>query len=107
MNSTNLLAWLICLILAFFACILTVRNAGKTVSLNKEVQKLQEKIDSFETNRHEIQVQRIHESLKNIQDELNSLKQTAAQNDDAALNEKIDRLEELITTLEKNLSGLH
>ena len=37
MNVTQFLAWIICLALAFFACVLAARNTGKTAMLERQL----------------------------------------------------------------------
>ena len=102
MNSAHVIAWLTCLILAFFACILSVRNAGRTLSTTQEVKNLEQKFNSMKSKTYQEKRNRIQNSLDNIQDELKALKEKAEAETTPEMESRIEKLQELL----KNLEGL-
>ena len=42
MNASNVIAWLLCLVLAFFAAALAIRNLGETVRIQKQLAEIEE-----------------------------------------------------------------
>jgi len=83
MKSAGVLAWLTCLFLAFFACLLAVRKRGR-----------------FE------ELQRIRLSLANVERELSDLQGSEPAGASAELARKLAELQELLSALQAELDNL-
>ena len=104
MNTANLMAWLTCLILAFFACILSVRNAVTTLQVEKRMAQMEQRLDA--TSGQPLaslagQIAGIRRSLDNIAAELETLQQ--APDASAELQAKLAELHSLVRDLQLQL----
>jgi len=98
MNTANLIAWLTCLILAFFACILSVRNAVTTLQVEKRMARTEQRLDA---QGEAEQLARIRGSLDNIAAELGALQQ--APDAPAELRAKLAEVAALVRALQQTL----
>jgi len=103
MKSAGVLAWLTCLFLAFFACLLAVRNAYTTVQLDRRMTQMQRALD--ERGRFE-ELQRIRLSLANVERELSDLQGSEPAGASAELARKLAELQELLSALQAELDNL-
>jgi chemotaxis protein histidine kinase CheA len=104
MNTAHILAWLTCLALAFFACILGVRNAGSVIARKQEVARLREQMekdDGMSESHMAGELGSIQDSLAQIAEELKALRETRAGEAAPGLAEKMEKLESQIRDLQE------
>ena len=108
MNTAHVLAWLTCLALAFFACILAVRNAGGVLARKQEVAQLRKKVDQkgrISEHQFKDEVQRMQRSLEQIAEELRALRKAEGGSHEAGLKEKLRALETQISDLREKIDN--
>ena len=107
MNIGNVLAWLMCLALAFFACIIGVRNAGNVLKFERELDHMKMRSDISDYMLRSLfatQVQRMDKSLARVQEELKSLRESGGEEADVArkleeLEKEVGKARELIAPM--------
>ena len=108
MNTANLVAWLTCLILAFFACIIGVRNAGATLKLEKDLQRMQERVDSSDSAAGALraaQLRRIREGLLRVREGVEALIAGGSEAPEG-LVEELKALDEQLLRLDQEIAPL-
>lgn len=101
MNASNLIAWLLCLGLAFFASAMSLSNRGEIIVLEKKLQQVQ-------SDRNTSQVQaEVLEEIKNVltQMQRGAEEGTGTTEKLDAMIDRIGRLEERIKSLEKQVQA--
>lgn len=98
MNTAHVLAWLTCLALAFFACVLSVRNTGTVIANQREVTWLKKQIEGRKAPSAK-DMQQIRRSLREIAAELQALRESG---DVPEGREQLQKLEERV----RNLQGV-
>lgn len=76
MSAGNVMAWLTCLVLAFFACVLSVHNVGTALHLEKEMAELEKKVEGMSQQPPKgvsEELARIRRSLEDISVELKEI----------------------------------
>lgn len=68
MNAAQLIAWLICLFLGFFACVLAVHNMGQTNLLRRRVEELEGQKAAVESATEELK--KIRRTLEDVEGKL-------------------------------------
>ena len=68
MNVGQIIAWLVCLVLAFFACIVSIHNLGQNNILRQQVDDLQTNRPALKTMNAELK--KIRTTLQDIEQEL-------------------------------------
>ncbi|MFP4175792.1 MAG: hypothetical protein ACOCQ9_00700 [Candidatus Brocadiia bacterium] len=99
MKTAHLVAWLTCLALAFFACVLSVRNAGSILAVKEEAERLRED----NQGEYSGETERILSSLRYIEGEISALKGSEITEDASSVEDKLDRLEAEIQRIKKDL----
>jgi archaellum component FlaC len=91
--------------LAFFACIMSVRNATIAVARKQEVSQLQKHIEDMPGGKHQFteEMQRIQGSLEHIADELRALREAGVGKQTPGLEEKMKKLERQIEDLQEKV----
>jgi hypothetical protein len=108
-NSAHVLAWLTCLALAFFACILGVRNAGSALKLERDIEQMKQQMaesDNVANALYAEQVRRIHQSLGGIKAEMSSLKDSKPEGAGEDFEAQVQKLQDRIEEMEKQLAPL-
>ena len=107
MSTGNVVAWLTCLILTFFACVLSVRNAGATLHLEREMARLERKVEGMSERPAEgisAELARIRRSLGNIAAELQEIEQSELPDAPEELKAKLKELDVLLRDLNAALA---
>lgn len=108
MNTAHLVAWLTCIALAFFACILGVRNAGVVLALERQVEAMDERLQEGSRGPAAAhgEMDRIRRSLDRIGEELAALQQSDAPDISPQLRQRLEELEQLLRETQDRLSAL-
>ena len=109
MNTAHILAWLTCLALAFFACMLSVRNAGNALRLERDLAGVREQMtqsDSVAVALHADQVKRIQQTLDQIKAEVKALKEEAPQGAGQGFADKLEAIERRLGEVQAQLKPL-
>ncbi len=107
MSTGNVVAWLTCLILAFFACVLSVRNLGTALHLEKEMARLERKVEGMSERPKEgisAELARIRRSLDNVAAELQEIEQSELPDAPEDLKARLKELEALLRDLNEALT---
>jgi len=108
-NGAHVLAWLTCLALAFFACILSVRNAGSALKLERDIEQMKQQMaesDGVGSALYAEQVRRIQQSLAGIKAELKSLKDAKPEGAGEQFEAQVQGLQDRIEEMQKQLAPL-
>jgi hypothetical protein len=103
MNAPHVLAWLTCLALAFFACLLAVHNMGATARLERDMAHLKQNPPSPAPNAEELE--RIRRSLDAIRQELRELKPVVPEEASGRIEELQRRVKDLAERLGEPQAG--
>jgi len=106
MNAAQLLAWLICLALAFLAGVLGVFNVGKRIALERDVQTLSEKVGTLAAARGATgaaEREWLRRELGRMRAELRELAQTPPSEASDEVRQRLADLEEGMRVLEQRL----
>ena len=108
MNTAHLVAWMTCLALAFFACILGVRNAGAVLRLEGQVETMGRKLEAGSEGSGGVQaeLERIRRSLDKIAEEVRGLRDADAPDVSPELRLRLEELEQLLRETQDRLSVL-
>lgn len=109
MNTAHVVAWLTCLILAFFACILAVRNAGSVLNMRNDVEQMEKELkeaDKVAGGLYEAQVERIRQSVKGLREEASTLRELHGKASVEEMGHELDVLEDRLKALEAELAPL-
>jgi chromosome segregation ATPase len=106
LNTANLLAWLTCLILAFFACVLGVRNAYVALGIERRVERMQEQYEAPRGDQERLarELRRMRQSLAHIAEELQALRDSEGADAPPELEQRIEELQELIRRVDAALA---
>lgn len=101
MNASNLIAWLLCLVLAFVATALAGINRGKTMVLERKFRQIS---DTQKVTETQVKVlKEIHSLLSRMEGTSRESEATGPTRQD--LKARIDVLEEKVGKLEKRFSS--
>ena len=102
MNASQVLAWFMCLLLAFCACLLGAFNMGRQRLLERDIEKIQQEVGNAGRQADQdrrAQIQRIRETLALVSKEIEELKAAEGQLPQD-LGPRLQRLEELVGRLD-------
>jgi hypothetical protein len=106
MNTAQVMAWLTCLALAFFACILSVLNMGDAMRLRREVDQVRQEIGASGIQRGRFSdkdLERIRESVVNIREQLQATREASGGFSPAELKGKLSALDANLRAIEEEL----
>ena len=109
MNTAQVMAWLTCLALAFFACILSVLNMGDAMRLRREVDQVRQEIGASGIQRGRFSdkdLERIRESVVNIREQLQATREASGAYSPEELKGKLSALDENLRVIEEELRKL-
>ena len=106
MSAGNVMAWLTCLVLAFFACVLSVHNVGTALHLEKEMAELEKKVEGMSQQPPKgvsEELARIRRSLDDISAELKQIEDSHLPDAPEELRAKLGELGALLRDLKESL----
>lgn len=111
MNSSHLLAWLTCLLLAFVACLLGAFNLGRQRLLERDIDRVEAKMEAKmeavpgheEAGLQAADVQRIRKALAELRTEIDQIK-AAESRMPAEMGPRLQKLETLVKALQEALA---
>lgn len=105
MNTSQVVAWLMCLLLAFFGALLGTHNLGSVRLMQRELQDMKAQVAASASGRvSEADLQRMRRAVADLRAEVRELRDAQADLP-AGTSERLDRLEALVGRLEQALEG--
>jgi vacuolar-type H+-ATPase subunit D/Vma8 len=100
MNASQLIAWLVCLAVAFLACVVTVHNFGRVSLLSRQVDRTEQKLQAVSPAAEELKL--IRQVLERMEKRMDSGEATP---ETEKLEESIQELSRRVNALEDRIEG--
>ena len=98
MNASQLIAWLVCLVVAFLACVVTVHNFGRVSLLSWQVDRTEQKLQAVSPAAEELKL--IRQVLEGMEKRMDS---GEAQPETGKLAGRIQELSRRVSALEDRI----
>jgi len=104
-NTAQVLAWLLCLALAFFACVLSVHNMLTNALVTRDIEEVKQKLAALEepSRPSAEQLARMRKTVAEIRGEIDEIRQLDPSDRPEELTKKLSDLDRQLGELERLL----
>ena len=108
MNTAQVLAWLLCLALAFFACVLSMHNVLTNASVRRDIDEVKQELAALEepSRPSAEQLARMRRTVAEIRGEIDEISQLQPSDRTEELTKKLADLDRHLGALERVLDDL-
>ena len=106
MSTAHLVAWLTCLVMAFFACVLGVFNTGRRIGVERELANVTETVKELAARPADsVEMKGACDNLAKIREDLRGIGESLPPEANQELRKKLSDLDERLENVQGQLGG--